>query len=201
LFSHVTNPVLAFAQDARPSERPAHLESALVVVDAQVGVLSSIWESGRVVGNIETLVTRARRAGVPVVWVQHSDEELKHGSEAWKLAPNFVPAGAETVIHKKFNSSFADTGLDRTLKAFGVSRIVLAGAATNWCIRSTAYAAIDRGYGLLLVSDAHSTEDMRFSDGTMVSAQSIVLDLNTVFQWVSAPGVRTEVRKTAEVAF
>ena len=72
---------------------------------------------------------KARGAGVPVVWVQHSDNELKYGSDNWKLAQNFVPTTSEKVIHKRFNSSFADTELDQTLKALGVSRIVLAGAA------------------------------------------------------------------------
>ncbi|MFT3819709.1 MAG: isochorismatase family protein [Rubrivivax sp.] len=102
------------------------MKSALLVVDAQVGVLSSIWESKRVIGNLEALVSRARKQGVPVIWVQHADDdELKHGSENWKLAPNFVPAPSEAVIHKKYNSSFAQTDLDRKLKALGVSRIVL----------------------------------------------------------------------------
>lgn len=40
---------------------------ALLVVDAQVGVLDSAWEADRVVGNIALAVDRARAAGVPVV--------------------------------------------------------------------------------------------------------------------------------------
>mgnify|MGYP001313611031 CR=1 FL=1 len=176
-------------------------KSALVIVDAQVGVLASIWESERVVGNLERLVAKARAAQVPVVWVQHSDDELKFGSDAWKLAPNFVPSPAEAVIHKKFNSSFADTDLDHKLKALGISRLVLAGAATNWCIRATAYAAVDRGYNLALVADAHSTEPIKLADGRVIAAESIVQDLNTVFAWISVPKVRTEVTPTADVAF
>jgi nicotinamidase-related amidase len=143
-----------------------------------------------------------RSAGVPVIWIQHSDDgELKYGSDGWKFAPNFVPTNAETVIHKKYNSAFANTDLDQKLKALVVSRIVLAGALTNWCIRSTAYAAIDRGYDLTLVSDAHSTESLKLADGKTVPAESIVADLNAVFAWVSAPNVHTEVRKTTDVEF
>lgn len=198
----VACPVFALAQDNKSSEPPMHTKSALLVVDAQVGVLSTIWESKRVIGNLEKLVGKARTAGVPVIWVQHSDDdELKYGSQNWKLAPNFVPTTAEIVIHKKYNSSFASTDLDQRLKALGVSRIVLAGALTNWCIRSTAYAAVDRGYNLALVSDAHSTESLKLPDGKTVLAESIVADLNAVFEWISVPNVRTEVRKTADVAF
>ena len=198
----LASPLFAVAQDDTSSERPSHAKSALLVVDAQVGVLSSIWESKRVIDNLGTLVDKARAAGTPVIWIQHSDEdELKYGSPSWQLAPNFVPTTAEIVIHKKYNSSFASTDLDQRLKALRVSRIVLAGAATNWCVRSTAYAAVDRGYNLTLVSDAHSTENLKLTEGKTVPAESIVADLNAVFEWVSVPNARTEVRKTADVAF
>jgi nicotinamidase-related amidase len=198
----VACPVFALAQDNKSSEQPARTKSALLVVDAQVGVLSSIWESKRVIGNLETLVSKARSAGVPVIWVQHSDDdELEYGSQGWKLAPNFVPNAKEIVIHKKYNSSFASTDLDQRLQALGVSRIVLAGALTNWCLRSTAYAAVDRGYNLALVSDAHSTQSLQLPDGKTIPAESIVADLNAVFEWVSVPHVRTEVSRTADVTF
>jgi nicotinamidase-related amidase len=195
-------PLFTLSQATESAAQPVPSKSALLVVDAQVGVVSSIWESQRVQRNLETLVSKARSKGVPVIWVQHSDDdELKFGSEGWKLAAKFVPAPPELVIHKKYNSSFADTDLDRRLKALGVTRLVLAGALTNWCIRSTAYAAVDRGYNLALVGDAHSTEDLKLPDGKTVPAESIVADLNAVFQWISVPNIRTEVKKTAEVEF
>jgi nicotinamidase-related amidase len=184
-----------------PKAMSAVQKSALVVVDAQVGVLASVWESTRVINNLESLVRKARSAGVPVIWVQHSDKELQYGTEPWNLAPNFVPLASEVVIHKNYNSSFADTELDERLKSIGVTRIVLAGAASNWCIRATAYAAVDRGYHLTLVGDAHSTEPIQLADGKVVAAEAIVADLNTVFQFFSAPVVSTEVVTTQAVSF
>lgn len=194
-------PLVAFAQATPSAAQPVPSKSALLVVDAQVGVVSSIWESQRVLRNLEALASKARSEGILVVWVQHSDDEMKFGSDGWRLAPNFVPTASEWIIHKQYNSSFADTDLDRRLKALGISRLVLAGALTNWCIRSTAYAAVDRGYDLALVSDAHSTDDLKLPDGKTVPAESIVADLNAVFQWISVPSVRTEVKKTAEIKF
>jgi nicotinamidase-related amidase len=195
-------PAFAVAQGANLMSKPAPAKSALLIVDAQVGVMSSVWESRRIIGNIETLVGKARAAGVPVIWVQHSDDdELKHGSANWKLLPNFIPTSAEPIIHKKYNSSFADTDLDQRLKVFGASRLVLAGALTNWCIRSTAYAALERGYTVALASDAHSTESLRLPDGRSVPAESIVAELNAVFTWVSVPNVRTEVQPTKDLGF
>lgn len=174
---------------------------ALLVVDAQVGVLGGVWESARVVAQLEKLVAKARAAGVPVLWVQHADAELPRGSAAWQLLPNFVPTAAEPVIHKSHNSSFANTELDPRLRSLGVTRVVLAGAASNWCIRSTAYAALERGYDLTLVSDAHSTEALRLPDGKTVPAEAIVAETNAVFAWVSAPNVRTEVKTTEALKF
>lgn len=195
-------PILAFAQGGKLAAQAMPSKSALLIVDAQVGVMSSVWESQRVVNNLEKLVGKARAAGVPVIWVQHADdEELKHGSVKWKLLPNFVPAAAEPIIHKRYNSSFADTDLDQRLKTLGISRLVLAGALSNWCIRSTAYAALERGYHLALVGDAHSTEPLKLPGGKTVPAKSIVADLNAVFEWISAPGVRTEVKRTKDVQF
>lgn len=175
--------------------------SALVIVDAQTGVLAGVWDSPRVIRNLQALVANARKQGAPVFWVQHQSKDLPFGSEAWKLDRHFSPAPGEPVIHKRYNSSFADTDLEQRLKAHGVTRVVLAGAATNWCIRSTAYSALDRGFDLTLVSDAHSTEALEGPDGTVVPASQIVADLNTVMRWVEVPRVRTEVLPTAQVAF
>ncbi|MBL8360369.1 MAG: cysteine hydrolase [Rubrivivax sp.] len=175
--------------------------SALLVVDAQVDVLRAVHDRERVVRNLAELVRKARAGGVPVIWVQHSDAELRRGSDGWKLAPEFVPAAGEAVVHKTYNSSFAETDLEQRLRALGITRIVLAGAATNWCIRATAYAALDRGYDLLLASDAHSTEPMTLDDGTVIPAQSIVAELNATLRWLAVPKVRVDVRPTAGVVF
>lgn len=175
---------------------------ALVVVDAQVGVMRSVWESARVIENLSLLVHKARTAGAPVIWVQHADEDLlAYGSAGWQLLPDLSPTATETVIDKRYNSSFAETDLGSRLKSLGVTRIVLAGGHTNWCIRSTAYAALELGYHLTLVADAHSTEALQLPDGTVVHAEPIVAELNAVIEWVSVPHVRTAVLSTADVVF
>jgi nicotinamidase-related amidase len=164
-------------------------KGALVVVDAQVGVVEDAWEMERVVGNIARAVERARSAGVPVLWVQHQDEELVPETPAWEWVPQLAPANGEVRVHKEYNSSFERTTLEDDLARLGVSHLALAGAATNWCIRATAYAALERGYDLTLVADGHTT------DGE--NAAEIVEDLNAVMQWVSYPDV-TNATATAE---
>ena len=175
--------------------------SALVVIDAQVGVLGSVWDSKRIIGNIESLLAKARDSGTPVLWIQHSDEELVYGSDDWKLVPNFRLAAADPVVHKKYNSAFAETELEPKLKELGVKRLVLAGALTNWCMRSTAYSALDRGYDLVIANDAHSTVDLQVRPGHVVAAKDIVDEFNSVMQWVSVPNVLIKSMSSSEVSF
>lgn len=165
-------------------------QAALLIVDLQVGVVADAWEAPRVIGNVALALGRARAAGVPVVWVQHTDDELPSGSPAWQWVPQLVPAEGEARVHKRFNSAFEHTDLEPVLAALGVSHLVLAGAATNWCIRATAYAALERGYDLTLLSDGHTTSSLQPEAGITVEAASMVQDLNIAMQWLAYPGRR-----------
>jgi nicotinamidase-related amidase len=172
-------------------------QGVLVVVDVQVGVMDEAWDSERIVKNVARVVERARAEGVPVVWVQHSDEELPHGSPQWQWVPELVPAKGERLLHKSFNSSFEETELEEVLGTLGATHVALAGASTNWCIRATAYGALDRGYDLTLVEDAHTTNTMELDNGTKIEASNVIDELNVCMTWVRYPG-RTNATATAE---
>lgn len=182
------------------SIRPGN-KTVFLVVDFQVDVVREAWDSQRIVGNIAHAVDRARAAGVPVVWVQHEADDLVRDSAGWQWAPPLAPADGETRIYKQFNSSFEDTPLDAELARLGATHVVLAGAATNWCIRATAYGALDRGYDLTLVSDAHTTKPMEFEDGTVILADTIVRELNIAMKWLEYPGRRNAAVVAEEVVF
>jgi len=171
----------------------------LLVVDVQVGVMSEAWDAPRVIQNLARLVDRARAERVPVVWVQHADENLPQGSPPWHWVPELVPAADEPLIHKAFNSAFEQTGLESTLTNLGVTHIVLAGASTNWCIRATAYAALERGYDLTLVSDAHTTETMKLESGVTIAAADVVQELNIAMTWLAYPGRQNTTATAADV--
>ncbi len=162
--------------------------SVLLVVDVQVGVMRDAWEAPRIIKNVGIAVEKARRQGVPIIWVQHADEELIYGSPDWEWVPELVPADGETRIYKQHNSSFEQTPLEETLAGLGATRIFLAGAATNWCIRATAYGALERGYDLTLLKDAHTTATMEYPDGVRIEAEHIIRDMNSTMTWLSYPG-------------
>ena len=173
----------------------------LLIVDVQVGVVKGAWESERVVGNVALAVERARAQGVPVIWVQHADEDLVQGSPEWQWVPELVPALGELLIHKNFNSSFENTSLEDELAKLGTTHIVLAGCATNWCIRATAYGALERGYDLTLVKDAHTTKTVDLENGNMLDAAMLIQDLNIAMTWLSYPGRKNSTVTAAELAF
>jgi len=162
--------------------------AVLLVVDVQVDVMRNAWEADRVIRNIALVIEKARRDSIPVIWVQHSDEELEVGTPGWQIVPELIPENSESIIHKHFNSSFEETSLEVELAHLGTARIVLAGAATNWCIRATAYAALERGYDLTLIADAHTTESIDFNDGATIKAEDIVGELNVAMNWLIYPG-------------
>ena len=108
---------------------PDRPNTALVVIDVQNGVVTGAHERDAVVANIGTLVDKARDEGVPIVWVQHSDEQLEKGSEAWEYVPELVRQESEPLVHKTFGDSFEDTDLEEVLARAGVGHLVVAGRA------------------------------------------------------------------------
>jgi nicotinamidase-related amidase len=176
-------------------------QAVLVVVDVQAGVVAKAWDRDRIVDNVALAVERARAQGVPVVWVQHHDADLPRDSAEWQWAAELQPAPGDLRIHKSHNSAFEQTPLENELARLGATHIVLAGASTNWCIRATAYAALERGYDLTLVQDAHTTGDTLLEDGDRILAAHLVRDLNIALTWLSYPRRRNGVAAAATLDF
>jgi nicotinamidase-related amidase len=178
------------------NDRP---NTALIVIDVQNGVVAEAHERDTVVANIAVLVDRARDAGAPVVWVQHSDEQLEKDSEAWEYVPELVRQDSEPLVHKAFGDSFEDTDLEAVLASASVGRLVVAGAQTDACIRSTIHGAFARGYDVTLVGDAHTTEDQ--SAWGAPSPDKVIAHTNLYWQYQEAPGRTAGVVETKDVRF
>lgn len=176
-------------------------KQVLIVVDVQVGVMQTAWEADRIIKNIAVAVNKARAQHVPIVWVQHSDDELIYGSPEWEWVPQLSPGAGEQRIDKNYNSSFEQTELKELLSDLGATHIVLCGAATNWCIRATAYGALERGYNLTLLEDAHTTETIELDNGVAIEAEDVIRDLNVTMSWVSYPRSSNSVTSVEAVEF
>jgi nicotinamidase-related amidase len=178
------------------SHRPG---TALVVIDVQNGVVGEAHERDAVVANISTLVEKARGEGVPVVWVQHSSQYLEKGSDDWRYVPELTQQESEPVVHKTFGDSFEDTDLEDVLATAGVGHLVVAGAQTDQCIRSTIHGAFTRGYDVTLVGDAHTTENL--TEWGAPPPDKVIAHTNLYWQEQAAPGRTAAVTETKDVTF
>jgi nicotinamidase-related amidase len=178
------------------TDRP---NTALLVVDVQNGVVHGTPRRDDVVANVSSLVDKARAADVPVVWVQHNSEELPSGSEQWRIVPELAPDDSEPLVQKSYGDSFEATELESILGDLGVGRLVVAGAQSDACIRSTLHGAFVRGYDATLVSDAHTTEDL--SEWGAPPPEQVIAHTNLYWSFQEAPGRTAGTVKTAEVDF
>jgi nicotinamidase-related amidase len=173
--------------------------TALLVVDVQSGVVEKAHARNAVVANVGSLVEKARRERVPVVWVQHSDEQLARGSDDWRIVPELAPSDAEPLVEKNYGDSFEDTNLETVLSGLGVGRLIVVGAETDACIRSTLHGALVRGYDATLVKDAHTTNDQ-----TALGApppDKVITHTNLYWTYQTAPGRTAGTVETKDVDF
>jgi nicotinamidase-related amidase len=173
--------------------------TALLVVDVQNGVVGGAHERDAVVANIDTLVGKARRAQVPVVWVQHSDEQLARDSDDWRIVPELTPDDAEPLVEKHYADAFEDSTLETVLSGLEVGRLMVAGAQTDECVRSTLHGAVVRGYDATLVSDAHTTEDL--SPWGAPPPDKVIAHTNLYWGNHTAPGRTAGTVETNDVDF
>ena len=173
--------------------------TALLIVDMQLGVVADAYRRDDVIATIAALVEKARGAGVDIVWVQHSGEELPRGSDGWLFVPELARRDSEPLVPKEYSDAFEATDLESVLADRGIGRIFLAGAQTDECIRSTLHGGITRGYDVTLVADAHTTEDL--SEFGAPPPELVVAHTNLYWQYHRAPGRTAGTVNAADVDF
>jgi len=173
--------------------------TALLVVDVQKDVVAKAHHRDDVIANIKKLIDRARDRRIPVVWVQHADGNIVRGSDGWQYVSELQRLESEPLVHKSYGDSFEDTTLESELARMGVGRLVVTGAQTDACIRATLHGAFTRGYDTVLVSDAHTTEDL--SEYGLPTADKVIAHTNMYWTWQSAPGRTAGVVAAADVEF
>jgi nicotinamidase-related amidase len=178
------------------TDRP---NTALIVIDVQNDVVGGSHNRDAVVANISTLVDKARSEQVPVVWVQHSSDGIPLGSDGWRYVPELTQEESEPLVHKRYPDSFEETELESVLADLGIGHLVVTGAQTDECVRSTLHGAIVRGYDATLVSDAHTTEDL--SQWGAPTPDKVIAHTNLYWENHQAPGRQAGTVETASVDF
>jgi nicotinamidase-related amidase len=174
--------------------------TALLVIDLQETLTfgeEAAFEGDRVVRNANVLIAGARAAGAPVVFTLHEEAEgaLVYGSPGWQLAKGLAAEPGDARVRKATADPYFRTDLERRLRAYGVTRVVVCGLQSDFCIDSTVRRSLALGFDVALASDAHSTVD-----GILTAAQ-VTAHHNRILSFMTAFGPRIEVIPTARVTF
>jgi nicotinamidase-related amidase len=113
--------------------------------------------------------------------------------------PELVRADKEALVHKRYGDSFEGTDLESILASERVGHLVVAGAESDACIRSTIHGAFTRGYDVTLVGDAHTAGDK--SEWGAPPVDAVVAHTNLYWSFQAAPGRVAAVTPTNEVGF
>ena len=178
------------------NDRP---ESVLLVIDVQTGVVAEANERDEIIRTISRLVDKARLESVPVLWVRHSDEHLVRDDDDWQIVSALVPRPDESIVDKRYGDAFEETSLESHLADLKVGHLVIVGAETDACIRSTLHGAFVRGYDVTLVSDAHTTSD--YSEWGGIPPVQVIAHTNLYWEQTSAPGRQALTVKAEELEF
>lgn len=136
-----------------------------------------------VLPNTQRLLKAFRNAGARVVYLSYGAENADcsdvplhirglvkatnniEGQKEHEIVEDVKPDNGELVLNKVTMGGFGSTGIESRLRAMGITEIVTVGVSTNNCVGMTAMEAADRGFGVVLVSDATGTCDDEAQDG------------------------------------
>jgi len=151
-------------------------EAALLIIDVQLGMFAEndpVHDGDVLLTTLGDLIARARVAGIPIIYIQHSGGEnhpLHPNAPGWPIHPAIAPAEGELIIHKRHPDSFQETNLQHELEKCGIKRLIVAGIQTEYCVDTTCRRAYSLGYDVTLVRDAHSTWDTENLKATQIIA-------------------------------
>jgi nicotinamidase-related amidase len=175
-------------------------KTALVIIDMQSGLvagLKPVYQLHALLGHITTLIAHARAAEIPIIYFQDNDVD-KIGSPGWQIHPTIPPHQHDLVLRKPEADAFYRTELRQKLEACNIERLIIAGCKSEVCIDTTCRKAVQLGYQVTLVSDAHST-----TDNPVLRAPQIIAYHNYLLPmvWSDEDGkvVEITVKSTGEV--
>jgi nicotinamidase-related amidase len=177
-------------------------KSALLVIDVQNGLIAGAkpaYHSAEVLPNIQTLLSKARAAGMLVIYMQHEGDEgsiLEEGSHGWQIHPFITPATDEIILAKRASDSFYRTPLKDVLDSHNIQELVITGCKTEYCVDTTSRRATSLGYNVTLVADAHTT-----TDSDVLKAEQVVPYHNNILDDFGNDENVIVVKKTAEIIF
>lgn len=167
------------------------MKPALLIIDMQNAFLDGdhLPFDGHAVGQrINLLAAAARQAQIPVIWVQHEDDDqLRRESTAWQIHRDLEVHDADVRLRKTTPDAFLDTGLAERLQERQVDTLVVCGMQTEFCVDTTCRRALALGWPVLLAQDAHTT-----SGNAVLTAEQVIAHHNATLTAMTSFGPRVQ---------
>ena len=186
------------------TEPGSTLPTALLVIDVQEAMFGPgkqppVFRAEEVLANIAILLSRARSAGAKVIYIQHHDQvdpALQPGQPGFAIRAAIAPEPGESVVVKRICDAFTQTNLEQVLRAAGIRRLVSCGIQSDFCVDAASRGAMNRGFDVILASDAHTTWD-----NGVLRAEQIIAHVNATLPNMSGPNARIQTTPTAKIEF
>ncbi len=174
-------------------------QTALVIIDTQVGLIEPAYQGMAVLERIKTLLAQARASHTPVIYVQHGElqgEGLVVGTPRWQIHSAIAPQAGEAIVHKRASDSFYDTTLEQELRTRSIQHLIVVGGQTEYCVDTSVRRATTMGYNVTLVSDAHTTYD-----NDVLSAAQIIAHTNATLNGFNSDDNVITVKPSNDITF
>lgn len=177
------------------------MSTALLVIDVQQGLCEgadAAYDAPTIIARINQVAARARRAGVPVIFVQHESAsgDLPYGTAAWALARGLEVNAGDIRVRKTTPDAFLNTELETILKRFAVTELAICGMHTEFCVDTTTRRALALGYPVILVEDAHTT-----AGNAVLTPRQVIDHHNATLTQIASFGSRARTVSSTDIAF
>lgn len=168
--------------------------TALLIIDVQQALCAGDYaahDTPGLIARINRVIGSARRARLPVVFVQHeeADGPLAHGTPGWQLCADLQVQADDLRLRKTASDAFHATPLEALLRERAVRRLIVCGLQTEYCVDTTVRRALALGYPVTLVADGHST-----LDNGVLSASQIIAHHNQTLAHLTSFGPRVDLQ-------
>jgi len=173
------------------------MNTALINIDMQVGLFESTtrFDAHDVIQRINLISKAVRAAGGTVIFIQHEDQgTFTPGSRGWEILPSLERTPGDPIIPKLACDAFYNTKLAETLNQFGITRLIITGCATDFCVDTTIRAAASRDYKVTVAKDGHTT-----ADRPHLKAEEIIQHHNYMWRNLILPQNKVQVLSTTTI--
>ena len=177
------------------------MSTALLIIDVQQGLCEgtdAAYDATNIIARINQVAAKARRAGAPVIFVQHESASgnLFYGSAGWALARGLKVEAGDIRVRKTTPDAFLKTELEPILKRLAVTELLICGMHTEFCVDTTTRRALALGYPVILVADAHTT-----AGNAVLAPRQIIDHHNATLTQITSFGPRARAVSGAAIAF